>query len=444
MTFLLSIQIALVLTLLLLCIIRARGYVTYLVLTLTALAQVLLGYILLDRSAGTNIALVVILGVFMFCLGFVVMSEYTPIKRMLPTPKHTMNFKRARVDVILAAMILGISFYHLYALGFPAFRDDVETRRFDFEASGFFGIPSRLFLMVLPLLMIYVTQKARVLKSRWYTSFSILLWVVFALLQLISGFKGALVMTLNIFLFSMAIIGVPVRITGLLRARYILLATLMVGAAVFFSFQYRSRNVDNIGEAIFYLGQRVTSEAAEPGYRLLRSPASLSSDEGSLLANDARYFLYRYTGRDELNLRRFPSDQIVSSAISGTPLRKENFLVSVTIGLFPMLLVDFGTSVALFLMLTLGAAAAIVIYWARRLLLRRQYMTCALLSYVLYVLYVVLLNGNIVYWVINTTASLVLFVLLFAVSYHGVVLHRMLIAWLTYQKGFPRENKLRS
>lgn len=329
--------------------------------------------------------------------------------KILRSGSHNIRYS---TEKILAAIIVLISAYHIYALGIPILRSDVEVARFSFGDSGFMGIPSRVFLIVFPIFAIYTLQKHLSNRSRDSSRIMTFTWVSYFILQVASGFKGALLVMIIIAAFSIISARDKYYFKDLLKFKY--LTYVIIGAifAIFVSFQYGSRNISSFESGINYIYQRATKEAAEAGY-IVFSEAKFNTT--NYVKNDFYYFSDRYFGiksKKEI----FPSDRIISSKISRTPLDSRYFIVSVTTGLASLLYSDFGISITLFTFFLLGVVIRLSSASASFYYKEGNFFAASILTYLIYNIYVVIVNGNPIYWIINTTIGCIVFIMLLSFS----------------------------
>ncbi|MHB0913504.1 MAG: hypothetical protein ACYC2Y_08665 [Armatimonadota bacterium] len=293
-------------------------------------------------------------------------------------------------------------FYHFAVGGIPAFSPDVETVRFDFTSSGLFGIPGRMSMFGWPFVVLLVSfyywrTRDESLKSLFYT-----VWGVFLLISLASGFKSSLVQVLTLILLSRIIAGKPIYLTKLFSRRFMMLYVAAVGYAGWMSFRYGSIGLTGMADLVNYMKLRAGVLAAVPGYYTITSlPAN---ESGHLyLVQDLLYTLHKYFHIGMVSADTFPLDKIVSSALYNTPLSADAWIVPVTIGGFAQLYADAGLVGALVLMVLTGIALA---YAVLRCTSKRTPFSAAALGLGIQMIMVYLLNGNLVYVIVNCGAVL--------------------------------------
>lgn len=311
-------------------------------------------------------------------------------------------------DKMLAAIIVLVSAYHIYALGIPILRSDVEVARFSFGDSGFMGIPSRIFLIVFPIFAIYTLQKYLSTRSKESYKIMAFTWASYLILQIASGFKGALLVMIIIAAFSIISGKNRYYFRDILKFKYLIYILISALFAILVSFQYGSRKISNFESGMGYIYQRATKEAAEAGY-IVFSEAKFKATR--YVENDLYYFSDRYFGI-ESKKEIFPSDRIISSKISKTPLDDRYFIVSVTTGLASLLYSDFGIFITLFIFFIIGAMIRLSSTSASLYYKKGDFVASSILTYLIYNIYVVIVNGNPIYWVINTIIGCIIFIVI--------------------------------
>lgn len=366
-----------------------------------------IGYQVLDRENGDSISYYFWFSFISLCFGYTLTSIAN--YRISFSGNYYIKYS---TEKIVAAVVVLVSAYHIYALGIPILRSDVEVSRFSFGDSGFMGIPSRVFLIVFPIFAIYTLQKHLSLKSKESYGIMIFTWISYFILQIASGFKGSLLVMTIIAAFSLISFNRKYYFSDLIRFKYLLY--LLVGAmfAIFVSFQYGSRNVSSFRDGVSYIYQRTTREAAEAGY-IVFSEARYKSI--SYLSNDINYFSDKYFGI-KAKKEIFPSDRIISSKISRTPLDDRYFIVSVTTGLASLMYSDFGFLITSLTFMTLGVVIRTATAFASAFYQNGNFIATSILTYLIYNIYVVIVNGNPVYWVINTVIGCIIFLLILVFS----------------------------
>jgi hypothetical protein len=161
--------------------------------------------------------------------------------------------------------------------------------------------------------------------------------------------------------------------------------------------RYASVGVADVPAAVQYLGARLTVIPALPGHYAV-TELNGGAQTGLYLLDDIYHFANKYFGIDLGAGALFPLDKVVSSGLYGTPLSDDSFIVPVTVGAGPGFYVDFGPTIALIAMVVMGAVYA---YLVRRVLGARTVLGTCLLSLSVYFLSTFLVNGSLVYAVLN-------------------------------------------
>jgi oligosaccharide repeat unit polymerase len=383
--------------------------VTPLLLVLVNLGFVLVGLVVLDSTPWKNVSLLYALSLALLFVGFLLhRSRDDPVavegSGLSPVSELTLRLFWVAVVALVA--------YHFAVGGVPLFSEEIEDARYGFASSGLLGIPGRMYLFGLPVLLFYVTvvrsrSSPTRLRGLW-----ILTWVVFATAQALTGFKSAILTVLFVGLFALTLAGKDLSIVRAMTPKVIALVLAAMAFAVFISFRYQSTGVRSIPESFEYLAERLTVTAAEPPYIVMRE---LDDEPGFFLVRDTAYYLEKYFGLNPGEDPRFPLDQIVAARIYGIALTEGSFIAPATVTAFGELEADFGPVAALLAMLGLG--------WTYALLLARAVRSAAPLvsaiwCFAAYMMFLFFVNGNLAYLLINSSAVVIFLALLWAVS-HG-------------------------
>ena len=116
-----------------------------------------------------------------------------------------------RYVTVLVFFTTAFALFHFASGGIPIFSHNIETSRFEFDSSGFFGIPGRVYLYGLPLVAGVALARSRQAGLHWYKDRVTLVAVsVFVVSRLLSGFKGGLLEVLIVLLVAMVLAQGPV------------------------------------------------------------------------------------------------------------------------------------------------------------------------------------------------------------------------------------------
>ena len=264
---------------------------------------------------------------------------------------HNGALDDSTVYVLVCAVAL-ITFYHLIVGGIPILSSRVEVARFNFNSSGLFGIPGRIFLYGVPFAWVVASANAK-LKSIPWKSYNPWLIATGTLIisSISSGFKGDLFSALVLFLGAVSQFDSKRQMTfSHLIKRY--QSLLFISLAYFFivARQYRSYKLVDapLWEQLF---GRLTVSGAEPGTFLM----GLSRDDYSnfSLVSDFQVLISKYTGlvlSDRITLERFVSIKL----LGWDHVTTSYFAPPVTIGIFPETMFYFGTVFAILVMLIVG------------------------------------------------------------------------------------------
>lgn len=392
------VTLCLSLLLLLIVMIASRQRILPIGVTVALSLPITVGYAVLDESTGETTWPYYFFGLIALVSGW---GIYVAFRRQSLEPRPV--GWTARSPVLFPLVVLGLGIYHLAVVGIPILSPKLESVRFDFSGSGLAGIPGRMFLFGIPFVIMYISLSQSGKQKRALLATA---WTIFILVEVSSGFKGALLRVLVLLLMYKAIQGTPVRIL-MPRPTYVLLAVVAIGFAIFLSLRFGTARVENVGESVDYLARRATAGAAEAGHyalTVIREPG-----EELFVITNVKYFAEKYFSISLGGNAAFPLDQVVSTRLTGVPLSNSAFIVPVTIGAYPEFAVDFGRLWGLVPMFLVGIAYAWT--WMRGRVVASAFSGAAFgLSLVTFQAYVV--NGGLIYGLINIGAVLVfLFVL---------------------------------
>lgn len=250
--------------------------------------------------------------------------------------------------IVLVAGALGL--YHLFATGLPIFSSNIETERFDFTSSGFFGVPGRMYLFGINIAWIVAAANARANDMRW-RDYGPWKWATGALLvsTILSGFKGDLFSLVLTFFALYTIISGTRMTLGRVIKRYWWAGLAGVGyfAVVAALYPTYANNEQNIFTQLFTRLTTVPAQAVQyamEGRWYFPEPIPVLSD--------FRFFLLKYTGNEIPGSYSF--ERSVSAAIIGADPSSNAWTTPVTIGAFAEILVSFGFVAALAMMFVAG------------------------------------------------------------------------------------------
>jgi hypothetical protein len=317
------------------------------------LAFILLGYGELDADHGTNTLLTYSLAVACFLAGYFLPRA---IKRGQKVDSDltaaTVHPKRsARSILIFVVIVSSLAIYHFVVQGIPFLSDNPEIARFDFASSGLFGIPGRMFLFGMPFCAIFVGLAAH--RNLMPVSRKLLIgvWLIYVLTNIIGGFKGGLVNVLGLMFLMRTVSGKPITVIRMVGGWRLMVALLAVlyGAIVAFTYNTVSSQFQSFQDVIPYMTSRLTTGSAQPGYLALRRFGTEGSG-GEQFGQDVRYFLDKYLGfafsRGRGSEFLVPFEKEMSAAMTGESLTQSTFIVPVTVGAYPELVVNLGIPAA--------------------------------------------------------------------------------------------------
>ncbi len=161
--------------------------------TLVWAAPASIGLIRIGGAGGvsnTNAA-VVVLSSFGMVLGYI--AAGLAVRTRLATLQPRGERRQLPINPgAVATVFCVLAAYHFSRVGFAAFQNDTARARWDFAASGFFGLPGRCFQIGLPLAAI-LGIKTRTRRGLPPPSVYVALLLGWSLLSLLAGFKSGLV-----------------------------------------------------------------------------------------------------------------------------------------------------------------------------------------------------------------------------------------------------------
>lgn len=230
-----------------------------------------------------------------------------------------------RAAPVLAGVAIFGTLLHFYLVGIPIFSNNVEVQRFT-SGSALFGFPSRMYQFGLPLAAAAALAEAR---SRGVAPTAHnLTRVVFGAMILagvLSGFKSGLTAIVVIAVLLASVTGAKMGITTGMVGRLAvgaLLSTLFAFWVASHYGTYARRNIPSV------LRDRILKASVDgpEAVLLARDNRRLGSSSVNV---DVRYFAGKYLGLPSGGAS-FSFHERVSSAVTRTPLRRDEFLVPMT------------------------------------------------------------------------------------------------------------------
>ncbi|SHP75672.1 Uncharacterised protein [Mycobacteroides abscessus subsp. abscessus] len=392
-----------------------KGRAEPLLLTIIGCSQILVGYYLINSD---NVAwlyyffsIISFISGYFFVIFFLRKSKY---EHNIKFPHK--NNKLIYVDKVFITLVLLLVFYHFVVGGIPLLSNNVEIDRFSFNSSGLGGIPSRMVLFGLPFIVIYATILNKRYKNLFPNKYLIIIWCLFFIFKILSGFKGVIVEIVYFSLFVFAIKGEAVSIRKLISFKYFLYIGIAILFAGFMSLKYTSLGLNTLESVINYLALRLTVMPAEPGYFAINNINTLNY-WGSPLLNEFIYFIEKYSKIQLTISNEFPIDMIVSSNIYNTALNYSNFIVPVTVGGYAVFYLSFGLYLSFFVMFIAGFIYKFLLI---KVNVVRSPFTAAVFGLIIYRMHIFILSGGFWYFVINTFATVVILSTLWFIAYQIV------------------------
>ncbi len=380
-------------------------------IALATQVPILAGFVSLDERSGSHFAVWYLFSMLALAAGcFLAMMSHRQTIDVRPRSSAPLPQVSVRQTYLFSALIVGLVVYHFSIVGLPIFSAHVETARFDFAGSGLLGIPGRMYQFGLPFVLVYVSVQYERFPTASLRRLKQYLWIFFGLIEVASGFKGAIFSLVLIYLELRCFIGTPLQLLS--RSTWKIISGALVGTvfAVLMAQQYTSLQTTTAVSALTFLWERMTLLAAEPGYYVL----TYYSQHPHLLYAwvDLHYFILKYFHTGSL-ISAFTFNQTVSSALYSTSLRQTSFIVSVTVGAFSELSAYFGLIVAIMTMFGVGYIFALS--WIMPQELNSLFLAGSSgLGCTMWSAYV--LNGNLVYILVNFTLVLGVLLLLYGLA----------------------------
>ena len=228
--------------------------------------------------------------------------------------------------LIVSILFILITAFHFSRAGVPILSPNPELSRWMFTASGFFGVPGRVYN--LGLVFVYVlaacchgSVPSGTLMAAKYGRLQMALAVVVLLARVMGGFKGELLAFSVVIIAAELVQGRGRSVRGFRQdRRAVLVSTLLVAGAIGYAFvaglSYKSTDFaqqNGIGWPERFL-DRATGMGAEPGRIAIADKAEGHTlVDGSASINDFRFSLSRYIpgfSYDEVNFNTILSAQI--------------------------------------------------------------------------------------------------------------------------------------
>jgi hypothetical protein len=257
------------------------------------------------------------------------------------------------------AVYLGVA-YHFYAGGLPILNQNTEIARLDFTSSGLLGIPGRLYLFGLPLVVALTAAEARHRGLR-PSSYGPLRWgvAVFTLSRLLSGFKSGLLEVIVTLIVIRLISSEPIRPGAAIRKYVVpIMAALGVAYAVGTTYHTYTSGAGVSGA----LRQRITTGSAQSSTIVLDGQVPRLDSGRLCLTNDFWYYFHEYS---HLGMPVSYSYEKLVSATLTNQAPDSPFLAPVTTGGFADLYYDFGLLIAVAGFIAVGVVLAILVNFAR-------------------------------------------------------------------------------
>lgn len=383
-------------------VVRTNGRVTPTWVVVGHQLLVMLGYHKLALASGNSRPPIIYLAALTtFVVGYCVSWRGVEPKRnqdpsaWIPVVFPALHISLRHCIRILTYLLLAITalvMVHYSRVGITLLDDNVELARWEYSASGLFGIPARAMLFgttAITYLTAVVATLGRGHQRSWRlfaAAFTVLLAAKVA-----SGFRGAILEASVAVLLLLLAMHRPKWRARLSRRLIAVILVALASVLVLFPLYGSDRN--NLSTSLV---TRVTETAAWPGFQsMIFADAGVFRATDSPLQADARALLSSLGARSGDS--SFTFTQRVSSLLHNRPLGGELFIVPVTIGASPTLYVQFGYAVfaAMFL---LGASVGILentAYSSRGLV-------GAIFSVsVLFVIYLFFVRGNLLFNAFN-------------------------------------------
>ena len=235
------------------------------------------------------------------------------------------NFIWHRTAPVLAGIAIVGTVLHFYLVGVPIFSNNVEVRRFT-GGSALFGFPSRMYQFGLPLALAAALAEARSRGVAATThNLTRIIFGAMILAGALSGFKSGLTAVVLTAVLLASVTGARVGITPAMVVRLAagaLLSTLFAFWVAYHYGTYARRDIPSV------LRDRILRASVEGPEAVLLATDNRRFGSSSLRV-DVGYFAGKYLGVP-ITGASFSFHERVSSAVTRTPLQRDEFLVPMT------------------------------------------------------------------------------------------------------------------
>jgi hypothetical protein len=341
-------------------------------------------------------------GVFALIAGYLAARQFLPSSvpnRLHLGPEQGKPYVASIVFIVTVFIML-----HFALGGIPILSSHIEVDRFAFTNSGLFGIPGRMYLYGAPLAAGLALARSRTIGVPWHAdTLSLVAVSVFIISRILSGFKGGLVEVLIVLLVIAVLTQSPVTSVAQIIRQYSFLIVGAIIAVILVATLYSSYH-SSTRSLTSTLIARVTTTPAEPATLTLEH--KLRQTNVSSLDLDATYFAHEYAGIGTGNPYSF--SRLVSTSMLRVDPESSIYASPVTYGGFAEMAFDFGSLIAIIVMMTLGATLAFLETQARQTSLS-GYLVC--LAAVM-AIYFYVIRGGLIYTVINLGLAVVLLLII--------------------------------
>lgn len=386
-----------------------RGFIYPIAWTTTHMTLTAIGLYLLDSANKWYY----IFGIMLFLFGYWVMvrlilkiSHSIKLVSQSETAKFTV---RTLAIWITSSAVFGLVGYHFAVGGIPLFSDGIEIDRFNFTSSGLFGIPGRMYMMGLPLLLVYISIiRSRTVVHKSINVVYVLTWVVFITSRIFSGFKGSLLEVVLTIMFIHAIENKPISVYNKRLFTYALVLFSSLLFAGLIAGRYGATYGIDFMDSIAYLLDRMTTIAAQPAEYVMSAAEkhTMDSSYSGYYFQDFAYILKKYLRISLVEGDVFTLEKTVSAGLYGVPLSEDYFIVPVTIGAFAETFINFGLIGTYFVMFFYGILYA---YFIGQAIRSTNIYIATLYGYGVLICHSYLTKGGLIYFLTNGAGILFLF-----------------------------------
>ena len=297
-------------------------------------------------------------------------------------------------------LIVSLTIYHFYVAGIPIFGDVIRDR-FDVMKSGLFGLPSRSYLIGLPL--IYIMLNAVKHQSQTVRQFNkinryILVFLVFlVIVRVLGGFKGAVLEIFFLTIIVSSALGKNMQVYNFIKNNFFMISAI-IGIILIVSAQYTD-SINKYSGLLDYLLTRIFYMSSEPDVFILTSDQNLSF--GNYFINDILFQLKKWINFSGQNDIIADSTTHVFAGMYGYNI--ENVVdsgnhVPVTISFISMGFVNFGY---LFGFLSCAVTGLFLGYFENKVLSPASFLKKAFYLLNIYIIYTYTIKGNLIYMIAN-------------------------------------------